>query len=35
LVPRLLSGQIAVDALTEAISDLPATPLVQASGDVY
>jgi hypothetical protein len=35
LVPRLLSGQIAVDALTEAISDLPATPLGQASGNVY
>jgi type I restriction enzyme S subunit len=35
LLPRLLSGQVAVDALTEAISDLPATPLVQASGNVY
>jgi hypothetical protein len=34
LLPRLLSGQVAVDALTEAIFELPATPLVQASGNV-
>ena len=34
LLPRLLSGQLAVDTLTGAISDSTATALVQTSGRV-
>jgi type I restriction enzyme S subunit len=35
LLPRLLSGQLAVDAISGAISNSPAGPLVQASDNVY